>query len=275
MKKKLSMAALALMGFWGSAQEVIFYENFNNPDNIGDWLGFDRDRDDEAWSILQGSDDFTALAGWDGDAGHMAGSFAYNLNPGQNAPLDVDDLVVSPAIDIPADGKSKLSFKIGVTTSDMSDITYQLYIVEEGAKFNPFLAPIDEENFNGQSVAKTKEIDLSAYKGKKVRFYWRHYKTFFQFVLLLDEVKVVKEENLSTQELSAEKFAIYPNPVAETLYIGGQGKIKHYDIHNNAGQLVLTGSTKEVDVKALPQGIYFLTLVDGDNVKQTFKFIKK
>lgn len=275
MKKKLSMAVLALMGFWGSAQEVIFYENFNNTDNIGDWLGFDRDRDDEAWSILQGSDDFTALAGWDGDAGYMAGSFAYNLNPGQNAPLDVDDLLVSPAIDIPVDGKSKLSFKIGVTTSDMSDITYQLYIVEEGTKFNPFLAPADEENFNGQAVAKTKEIDLSAYKGKKVRFYWRHYKTFFQFVLLLDEVKVVKEGNLSTQELSTNKFAVYPNPVAETLYIGGQGRIKHYEIHNTTGQLVKTGSTKEVDVKTLPQGVYFLTLVDEDNVKQTFKFIKK
>lgn len=275
MKKKLSMAALAFMGFWGSAQEIIFYENFNIPENLGDWRLFDRDRDGENWNVVQGSDGFTAYAGWDGDAGHMVGSFAYNLNPGQNAPLDVDDLVVSPAIDIPADGKSKLSFKIGVTTSDMSDITYQLYIVEEGTKFDPFSMPVDEENFNGQSVAKTKEIDLSAYKGKKVRFYWRHYKTFFQFVLLLDEVKVVKEENLSTQELSAEKFAIYPNPVAETLHIGGQGKIKHYDIHNNVGQLVLTGSTKEIDVKALPQGIYFLTLVDGDNVKQTFKFIKK
>ncbi|WOC51338.1 Por secretion system C-terminal sorting domain-containing protein [Bergeyella porcorum] len=269
------MTALALMGFWGSAQEIIFYENFNIPENLGDWRLFDRDRDGENWNVVQGSDGFTAYAGWDGDAGHMVGSFAYNLNPGQNAPLDVDDLVVSPAIDIPADGKSKLSFKIGVTTSDMSDITYQLYIVEEGTKFDPFSTPVDEENFNGQSAAKTKEIDLSAYKGKKVRFYWRHYKTFFQFVLLLDEVKVVKEENLSTQELSAEKFAIYPNPVTETLHIGGQGKIKHYDIHNNVGQLVLTGSTKEIDVKALPQGIYFLTLVDGDNVKQTLKFIKK
>ncbi len=65
------------------------------------------------------------------------------------------------------------------------------------------------------------------------------------------------------KEISATvSITIYPNPCSDVLHIGNdfQGKIKLYDI---TGRQVLTSREKDIDVHALPSGLYLLKYENG------------
>jgi len=62
---------------------------------------------------------------------------------------------------------------------------------------------------------------------------------------------------------------VFPNPVADYFSIATKQTIKSVSLINITGQLVKTYSetasqTNRFDVKALPKGIYFLTIEIGD-----------
>ena len=70
---------------------------------------------------------------------------------------------------------------------------------------------------------------------------------------------------------------IYPNPTNSILYItdkNRQLRNANIEIKNTLGQVVYVGVySHQIDVSALPQGIYFITINKKDN-KQTIKFVK-
>ena len=74
----------------------------------------------------------------------------------------------------------------------------------------------------------------------------------------------------SVAELQKEaEINIYPNPAANYFSIDTKKVIKSVSLVNITGQLVKTYSetanqTNRFDVKALPKGIYFLTIELGD-----------
>ena len=84
----------------------------------------------------------------------------------------------------------------------------------------------------------------------------------------IPECIVVKSE-LSIEENETE-FAIYPNPVNNTLYINGGNAEYSYEMFNGMGQTVATGSghgTQEISVNDLMKGVYFLRLTSGTQVR--------
>ncbi|MDD3771050.1 MAG: M4 family metallopeptidase [Weeksellaceae bacterium] len=85
-------------------------------------------------------------------------------------------------------------------------------------------------------------------------------------------------DNMKTINLSENSNGIYPNPVSNILYLNSDKNTvwENYKITNTAGQIVLQGSLKqqEIQVSALPKGVYVLTLKSGTSV-QNFKFVKK
>lgn len=83
---------------------------------------------------------------------------------------------------------------------------------------------------------------------------------------------------LGTDDLTAGKFSVYPNPVVDILNIKTTKATQNlkYKINNIAGQLIQQGeiSNGKINVNILPKGVYVLSL-SGDNFKETTKFIKK
>jgi len=70
-------------------------------------------------------------------------------------------------------------------------------------------------------------------------------------------------------ENSAE-FAIYPNPVSNTLYISGGNAQFSYELFNGMGQMVTKGNGQgmtEINVNGMAKGIYFLRLSSGTQVR--------
>lgn len=273
MKKDLFLI-LAFAGICANAQEMIFSEEFNRGTTPTGWTTLDRDRDGSSWKIMQG--DFrTKSAGWNGNTGYMFVSEGYKWTPDSEAgPLDVDDVLISPSIQLPAESNAniELTYKIGVTldfllNKKMNDLSYQFFILEETENFHPTLVPIHEKRFSDSKTAETVTLNLNQYRGKRIKLYWRHYQSFDQFMLLLDDVKITKT--------IIEGRKIYPNPVSDILQLEGFSSIKSYKIYNTAGRLVKIGNenTSGISVKHFAQGVYVLVIEDTEG-KHSYKFIK-
>jgi len=90
------------------------------------------------------------------------------------------------------------------------------------------------------------------------------------------QIFATQQTSLSTQESKSKSaFSVYPNPVAEILYLKGitKGSVV---VHNAAGQQVLKQeiSNGQVNVSRLTNGVYTL-LINSDGKSSATKFIKK
>ena len=69
---------------------------------------------------------------------------------------------------------------------------------------------------------------------------------------------------------NAGEFAIYPNPVSNTLYVSGGNAEYSYELFNGMGQMVTKGNGQgmtEINVNGMAKGIYFLRLSSGTQVR--------
>ena len=83
----------------------------------------------------------------------------------------------------------------------------------------------------------------------------------------IPECIIVKSE-LGIDEYETE-FAIYPNPVNNTLYINGDNAEYSYAMYNSMGQVVAKGNakgTEQISVEGMTKGIYFLHITSGTQV---------
>lgn len=77
------------------------------------------------------------------------------------------------------------------------------------------------------------------------------------FILELDDIKVLSDDNASIQELSSAELDIYPNPVRETLFVKHQLKEgEFFSLFNMNGYEVHRAYTNQIDVSFLPAGMY-------------------
>jgi gingipain R len=69
---------------------------------------------------------------------------------------------------------------------------------------------------------------------------------------------------------NATEFAIYPNPTNSILYISGGNAEYNYVMYNGMGQMVVSGDaqgTEQINVNGMTQGVYFLRLTSGTQVR--------
>ena len=105
-----------------------------------------------------------------------------------------------------------------------------------------------------------------------LRCYWNNQELVFH--ASEDDCDAIYSEVHEVDESMAEGFRVYPNPtdglfrVERSLEAAAQGQPVAYYITNVLGQILISGTLTEssIDVSALPQGVYFLT-VDGQTVK--------
>lgn len=84
------------------------------------------------------------------------------------------------------------------------------------------------------------------------------------------------ENNVEEIALSQSKnFFITPNPVNKMLNIHAQNELSLIKIYNLNGQCVMQAAQTDIDVSALPQGMYILRAVTIDSIPLQAKFIKQ
>ena len=69
------------------------------------------------------------------------------------------------------------------------------------------------------------------------------------------------------------KTLLYPNPASNSFKV--EGKVKVIKVFNAMGQLVHQCENNVVDVNAWPQGMYFVRIIDENDVATIVKFVKE
>lgn len=83
---------------------------------------------------------------------------------------------------------------------------------------------------------------------------------------------------LVTPEFASNYFRIYPNPVGNELKFNSNLKAEKLEIHAVSGQMIhsteVLSGTFSVDISALEEGVYFVTLTDSQGNKAVQQIIK-
>jgi hypothetical protein len=101
---------------------------------------------------------------------------------------------------------------------------------------------------------------------------------YFYDDLLLDNIEVKQNPNLSTSEASAKKeVSVYPNPFSDVIYISETKDLKTVKVFDLTGRNVKTieNPTKEIRLGSLNSGLYLITMYYKDGSQNTVKAIKK
>ena len=104
-----------------------------------------------------------------------------------------------------------------------------------------------------------------------------HYAVFVVYLreggeICQSEPAEINVEVTSVGEHGAE-VVLYPNPASDRITI--EGKVKEIKVFNALGQLVHQGTDPVVEVKAWPEGVYFVRFVGEDDTVSIVKLMKK
>jgi len=95
--------------------------------------------------------------------------------------------------------------------------------------------------------------------------------------IMIDDISInVADDGTGIQVLDPTAFVIYPNPVDDILRIETTETVKHIDIFNVQGTLVMTanGNATAVNVSNLPVGTYMIRFVTEMGVSVQ-RFVKR
>jgi hypothetical protein len=143
------------------------------------WLNVDNDGDNYKWFsyIAEG----TAYSGV-----KSAGSASWMQNVG---PLRPDNWLISPTFEI-THNSFMLEYFVSAQDPDWPKESYGVYISNKGGKISDFEPLLVEEMQNAQW--QNRQIGLADYLGDIVNIAFRHFNSYDQFVLKIDDVLVTR-----------------------------------------------------------------------------------
>lgn len=148
---------------------------------------------------------------------------------------------------------------------------------------NGWVSVFNDSSNSGQW--RTVEIPLpSSYIGTTIQVRFTVDKdtagnAYFYDDLLLDNIEVKQNPNLSTSEVASAKkdVKVYPNPFTDVVYISETKDLKMVKVFDLTGRAVKTieNPTKEISLGSLNSGLYLITMYFKDGSQNTVKAIKK
>jgi|GEM_PF-6867225 hypothetical protein len=175
-------------------QTVIFEENFEvNSPTAEKWEFSDRDGNNKNWywNNSKSTKKQIELKGFSGNACISISSDVLHRN---DKSKEIDNLLISPPINLPSSGRLFLSFQIGAYSEDLPKEHYAVYILLADKIFKEDETPVFEETLTSNEVnaAAVRNIDITDYTGKEIKVYFRHFKSK-QYAIILDNVKITQQ----------------------------------------------------------------------------------
>lgn len=148
--------------------------------------------------------------------------------------------------------------------SNFPNIDYQDTIIEKIGIIGSYFLPAD---FCSAALDGHEGGGFRCYNDDNFNIYKPHYTKECDFITEINEIE--KEESIN----------IYPNPASDLITITANnlfGKIKSIEWYNSFGQLILvTKQTNPIDIKELPNGLYFLKVRNNEGRTGITKFLKE
>ena len=255
------------MGIYGSAQTVVFKEDFNQDATRSLWTIGDRDGDEDTWEFVNAEE---------AEAPSFTGDFAWSWSWLFGA-LTPDNTLTSPKVAIPSTGNSELSFKVSAADDEAGAFEehYAVYVIPFDSEFTGSETPVFEETLDGGyfQTAKIVKVDISSFAGQDVKLVFRHYDCTDILYIGLDDVQIT-QTLLAVSDFQKPLISIYPNPTSDFIRIKNAKEINRVRIFDLSGKMVKETKTSDIDVRSLSAGQYILNIYSGNEITSK-KFIKK
>ncbi len=164
--------------------------------------------------------------------------------------------------------------KLEVMVAPCGSNTWTTVYNKSGATLST--APATTSQFVPTSSQWRNEIvDLSDYIGQtSLRIKFKSTSNYGN-VMWLDNINVLDGNAINENETNSG-ISIFPNPVADNLYINSGNDIQNVKIYNLQGQMISeqNGNVNEVSVSGLANGMYILQVTTANGVNN-FKFTKE
>lgn len=279
--KKITFLAVLLTAFAVNAQ--IFEDNFDtetvDATTFANWESLDLDGDGEFWEVADVAPTGVTASPLDGlmaDSDSWEGTaftpdnLLVTLNPIDL--LNVDDGVLTFIMGTYQNNGTFIGDRLQVIVSTANDPTT---ILSETPVFDQTVADVTPADNGGANSAAEVTIDLAAFNGQEVYLAFRHFDTFDENSVLIDQVAV--NGTLSVSDVQNVNFSHYFLSGSDELKLTANTVMDTVEIFSILGQEVMNktlGTSDEtVNVSNLSAGVY-LVRVNIEGAAQTFKIVK-
>lgn len=279
--KKITLLAAFLVAFTMNAQ--LFSDDFEadvvDTNDFTNWNAIDEDGDGENWEVAD-------LAGF--AANHPMQTLVADSDSWEGTPFSPDNwLITAEPIDLTSATGTTVEALIGSYQTNGTFIAdeFSVYmstsnnpadIMNETPLFNGTVADFctcDQED--GSASASVGTFDASAYDGQVVYLAFRHFNTFDENSVLIDNVVV--DATLSTEDNIFNDFAYFVD-VNNVLNLKANATMESLELFNVIGQQVvankLSGTTETFDISNLESGVY-IAKVSINGASKSFKIMKR
>jgi PKD repeat protein len=244
----------------GEAQNLPYFEGFDT-EAPACWTILDEDADGYSWMNA-------GYQPYEGSGCISSASYVNNVGP-----LNPDNWLISPALNIPANG-AKLSFFVNAQDAGYYEEHYGVYVSTTGTNPNNFTL-LYEEDLDAGDRAQTpwaeKTVNLD-YSNQTIYIAIRHFNCTDMFWINLDNFSVTPGVGIENHDV---KTVIFPNPANDVLNINSTANINRVEVYNMMGQLVGAYNANDVNTQIntsrFANGVYTVK-VETENGTTTQKF---
>lgn len=208
------------------------------------------------WRLFGGA---TASATTGPDFDHTTGTATGNyVYLEASACFSKTAIMLTPCFSIPTGGIHALRFWYHMFGSSMGELRVDIF--SNGQWTNDIMPVIRGDQGNAW---RSRDISLAAYAGQNVLFRFRGTTgTNFYSDMALDDIGVVQTSGVGAINVSSDLVSIYPNPAKDEIMIQGTTNQINYQLVDISGKICLKGATSnsKIDVKSIPNGIYFIEI---------------
>ncbi|MCR4827775.1 MAG: choice-of-anchor J domain-containing protein [Bacteroidales bacterium] len=222
--------------------EFPFEESFEI--GLGCWTAIDADGDGYCWSYYPYSYAHT------GDAVLYSASY-----DGVSEGLHPDNWIISPKFHLP-NLTAQMSWWERVHSSGWPNEHYGLYISTTGTNPEDFTliwegVPLLGETWNQRTML------LNPYCGQDVYIAFRHFNTYNQWALDLDDIVV--DGTVGIEDFGKTQVSVWPNPTTGLVNISSADPVKTVEVYNVQGSLVKSvNGESTLDLRNQPVGVYIV-----------------
>lgn len=244
------------------ANDVPFVEDFED-ELTACWQNIDRDGDGNVW--FNATDlGFTAHGG---SGAYVSASYINGVGA-----LTPDNWLISPAINIPAEGAHMNWYDAAQDGSYPAD--YYQVMVSTGNTPSDFSNIVFSVTLSSANWTE-RYVNLSDFAGQTVYIAFVHMNSYDNYMMKIDDINI--EAGVGIDENEANAIRVFPNPATNMINVEAQG-FEQYELVNMLGQTVksnrLANGQANINVSNLSNGVYFVRLINGSNV-ETIKVVKK
>lgn len=184
---------------------------------------------------------------------------------------DADDWFISPAFALTENMRAK--FDYFVANEGYPEI-FGVYVIPQGQTYQNAVEVVAPQTVDNTDPME-QVVDLSAYANQTVRIGIHVTSEADDWYIAFDNFVV--EQTNGVEENEASSVRVFPNPATNMINVEAQG-YEQYQLVNMLGQTVssnsLNNGTAQINVSNLSNGVYFVRLINGNNV-ETIKVVKK